>query len=129
DPPALFLDVAGRKLSLAAASPALDSGLATLSQKLAPKIDIDGKLRPQGGGFDRGCFETGKGGLDLPGIDAGSSDPITIGGSGGATGSGGTSGTGGTNGVQGAGGFSGVMAGRGGASLGGGPAAEPSAAA
>src|SRR5262249_16944155 len=58
DPAMIFLDVAGRKLSLAAASPALDSGIDTLGQKMPPKVDIENKPRPQGMGFDRGCYET-----------------------------------------------------------------------
>jgi hypothetical protein len=71
DPATLFADVAARKLALAAASPALDSGIATLGGKSAPAVDIEGKARPSGSAHDRGCFETGKGGGSIPGADAG----------------------------------------------------------
>jgi parallel beta-helix repeat protein len=70
NPNTLFADLTGRMLALAAASPALDSGIASLGGKTAPTVDIEGKARPQGGGTDRGCFETGKGGPS-PGADAG----------------------------------------------------------
>jgi MYXO-CTERM domain-containing protein len=114
----LFADVAGRMLALAAASAALDTGIASLGGKNAPAVDIEGKPRPQGAGIDRGCYETGKGGPS-PGSDAGTGNrdaavadgaPADVGGGasgtsggGGASGASGASGGGGASGTSGAG--------------------------
>jgi MYXO-CTERM domain-containing protein len=107
DPGTLFADLTGRMLALVATSPALDSGIASLGGKTAPTVDIEGKARPQGGGIDRGCFETGKGGPS-PGVDAGTGShddaaadaaPLDGAGGGGAGGARGASGaTGGSGG-------------------------------
>src|SRR6185295_17138816 len=102
DPATLFADVLARKLALSAASLALDSGIASLGQKQAPATDIEGKPRPQGKDYDRGCYETGSAG-PRGGVDGGSKDAGTEGGAAGA-GSGGRAGTGGGAGsVAGAG--------------------------
>jgi hypothetical protein len=113
DPSALFVDVAGRNLALAATSPALDSGVGSLGQKLAPKMDIEGKARPQGAEFDRGCYETGKGGSGGSGVDAGGAGGTGV--DAGVVTTGGSSGSGGTSNT----------AGQAGASIDGGSGAQP----
>jgi parallel beta-helix repeat protein len=109
DPATLFADVMARKLALSAASLALDSGIVSLGQKQAPATDIEGKPRPQGMGYDRGCYEMGSAG-PMGGVDGGS-DAGTGAGAAGA-GSGGRAGTGGGAGA-GTGAGSGAGAGAG----------------
>lgn len=53
DPNLFFLDIAGYDMRHKRGSPAIDAGSATS----APKIDIDGKQRPQGAGVDVGPYE------------------------------------------------------------------------
>jgi parallel beta-helix repeat protein len=115
DPATLFADVAGRGLALSANSPARDSGVATLGGKMAPAVDIEGKPRPAGAGYDRGCYEggsTGGGpaadggardgamGGSSPRVDAGRDTEAT--GTAGATGAAGTTGAAGASGAAGA---------------------------
>jgi hypothetical protein len=125
EPATLFTDVATGKLTLAAASPALNAGVATLGGKSAPTVDIEGKARPSGGAHDRGCFETGPGGTGIPGADGGTTPdagkPTTDGGvagssgtntgaagtGGGVAGTNGGSSTAGTTGTNGAAGVTG----------------------
>jgi len=57
-PAALFANVAGDDYHLAAASPALNAGAATLNSKAAPTADMTGSGRPSGGGDDAGPYET-----------------------------------------------------------------------
>jgi parallel beta-helix repeat protein len=94
DPATLFTDVAGRKLGLAAASPAKDAGVATLDGKTAPAVDLEGKARPASAAFDRGCFEGAQSGTGPIMPSTG-----TAGTGGGAAGTGG--GTAGTSGAAG----------------------------
>lgn len=54
DPSAVFVDAAARDLRLRKGSPAIDAGVADL----APKIDIAGTARPQGGAVDLGAYES-----------------------------------------------------------------------
>ncbi len=54
----LFVSVAGNDYHLAAASPALNSGVATFGGKNAPATDLENHARPSGAAFDRGCYET-----------------------------------------------------------------------
>lgn len=49
----LFVDPANYDFHLKANSPAVDSGIASAS----PGIDIEGRTRPQGAGFDLGAYE------------------------------------------------------------------------
>jgi hypothetical protein len=131
DPAALFTDAAAGKLTLAATSPALEAGVATLGGKSAPSMDIEGKARPSGTAYDRGCYEAGKGGGSIPGADAGASTggtdagtkPAADGGvkDGGATNPG-AAGTGGAAGTAG-GGAAGTSAPNGSAGVTGGAAA------
>ncbi|HVR63600.1 MAG TPA: right-handed parallel beta-helix repeat-containing protein [Polyangia bacterium] len=64
-PALLFMNVPARNLSLAPASPAVGSGVATLGGKAAPAVDIEGNERPAAGAPDRGCFEGSTNGLGL----------------------------------------------------------------
>jgi len=54
DPSAVFMDAAVRDLRLRKGSPAIDAGVADL----APKMDIAGTARPQGGAVDLGAYES-----------------------------------------------------------------------
>jgi parallel beta-helix repeat protein len=113
DPLTLFADVVARNLGLAATSAALDSGLATLGGKSAPKVDRDGQVRPQGGGFDRGAYEGGGSGVPVTPPDGGASGTAGRMGApdgGGAAGSTGATGAGGAGGVTGAAGSTGAPA-------------------
>jgi parallel beta-helix repeat protein len=74
----IFSNSAGHDFTLAQMSPALDTGVASLGQRNAPTEDLDGKMRPQGMGFDRGCYETGTGGR--PRADGGATDAAGAGG-------------------------------------------------
>jgi parallel beta-helix repeat protein len=58
-PDQLFADVAARDFHLAAASPALDAGVASLAGRVAPNTDLDGASRPSGSGYDLGAYEAG----------------------------------------------------------------------
>jgi parallel beta-helix repeat protein len=112
DPATLFVDVAGRLLALSATSPARDSGVATLGGKMAPTVDIEGKPRPAGAGYDRGCYEGGSAGGG-PAADGGVRDGATDAGSaragaGGSAGASGTTGAAGTAGAAGAAGTTGA---------------------
>lgn len=80
DPATLFADAAAGKLTLAASSPALNAGVATLGGKSAPTVDIEGKARPAGTAHDRGAYETGPGGGSIPGADGGAGTGGTDGG-------------------------------------------------
>lgn len=54
DPSAVFVDAAARDLRLKKGSPAIDAGVADL----APKTDIAGRARSQGGAVDLGAYES-----------------------------------------------------------------------
>jgi len=58
---ALFLDWTTGNYHLAAGSPAIDAGAATLGGYSAPPVDCTGAARPAGNGFDIGCYEVGGG--------------------------------------------------------------------
>jgi len=58
-----FVNPAAGDFRIAAGSPALDSG----TSQLAPATDLDGSVRPQGTGYDRGAYE---GASDAGGADA-----------------------------------------------------------
>jgi len=103
DPATLFADVAGRMFGLAAASPARDSGVASLGGKSAPAFDLEGKPRPAGAGFDRGCYEGAAVVATDGGQPAADGGPDSAGGAGGnGGGAGGRAGAGGANGGAGA---------------------------
>lgn len=54
----LFVNAGANDFHLAAASPALNSGVATFNGKNAPANDIENNARPSGAAFDRGSYET-----------------------------------------------------------------------
>jgi MYXO-CTERM domain-containing protein len=130
DPVTLFSDVAGRQLTLAATSPALDSGVATLGGKSAPKVDRNGQVRPQGAGFDRGASEGAGTGIPVTPPDGGAAGTggrvgsTDGGGAAGSTGAGGTAGAAGSTGGTASGGAAGAAgaAGSAGAAASGGAA-------
>ena len=53
----LFVNGAGNDYHLKAASAAIDRGRGSLAAARAPDVDLEGKNRPQGSGYDEGAFE------------------------------------------------------------------------
>jgi hypothetical protein len=54
-PTALFVNPAGNDYHLKAGSPAIDAG----TSQLAPVVDLEGRARPSGAGWDVGAYESG----------------------------------------------------------------------
>jgi parallel beta-helix repeat protein len=60
-----FVDSAGGDLRPRAVSPAVDTG----AEMAAPQLDLEGRSRPLGEGWDIGAYETAPGGLILPPVN------------------------------------------------------------
>ncbi len=62
----LFVNAGANNYQLAAGSPAIDKGVASLNGKPAPSTDLAANPRPSGNGFDIGAYEYQVAGGNLP---------------------------------------------------------------